>query len=142
MKNWNKIRKTILFEHLGDWKQIVIADYDLQKHDAIIKFVAQTYGIIPAENPDRCDSFKAGSVQIYMYQNKDFQFDFNPNEITKAEAFELIIELMKRLSQVFQSKVIVLQEDFREYPLVTVDKEEVHYDYGFWNKFDRNNLKS
>ena len=137
MENWDKIKESILFEYQGDWKQIVIENYSLHQHNDLVSFIDQTYGINPAEIPGQTDSFQIDNITFYIYQNKDWQFDFNPKKISNTADLNKVIKFMTQLSLKFQERVFLTHEAINDYPLITVSADMLSFNYDFWNKYKK-----
>ncbi|MFD1184784.1 hypothetical protein [Pontibacter rugosus] len=135
MENWDKIKESILFEYQGDWKQIVIENYALHQHNELVSFIDQTYGINPAEIPAQADSFQIDKITLHIYQNEDWQFDFNPKQTSNTADLNNVIEFMTRLSLRFQERVFLTHEAINDYPLITVGEDMLSFNYEFWNKY-------
>ena len=135
MENWNKIKESILFEYQGDWKQIVIENYSLHQHNELISFLDQTYGINPAEFSGQADSFQIDKIKFYIYENMDWQFDFNPKQISNTDDLNKVIEFMTQLSLKFQERIFLTHEAINDYPLITICEDMHSFDYDFWNKY-------
>lgn len=135
MKNWKKIKESILFEYQGDWKQIVIENFSLHQHKDLVSFIDQTYGINPAEISGQADSFQLGKIKLYIYENQDWQFDFNPKQISNTSDLNKVIDFMSQLSLQFQERIFLTHEAINDFTLITVSGDMHSFNYDFWSKY-------
>ena len=135
MENWNKIKESILFEYQGDWKQIVIENFSMHQHNDLVSFIDQTYGINPAEILGQADSFLVDKIKFYIYQTRDWQFDFNPKQINNTSDLNKVIAFMSQLSLKFQERIFLTHEAINDFPLITVSENIQSFNYDFWNKY-------
>jgi hypothetical protein len=135
MKNWEKIKESILFAYQGDWKQIVIENFSLHQHNDLVSFIDQTYGINLAKISGQADSFLIDKIRFYIYQNQEWQFDFNPKQISNTSDLNKVIDFMSQLSLKFQERIFLTHEAINNFAFITVSGDMHSFNYDFWSKY-------
>lgn len=113
----------------------MIENYSLHQHNELVSFIDQTYGIKLAEIPGQADSFQIDKIRFYIYQNKNWQFDFNPKQISNTVDYNKVIGFMARLSLKFHERIFLAHEAINDYPLIIISEGIHSLNYDFWSKY-------
>lgn len=130
---WDEIKTKILFEYLGDWKNIVVDSIELTDlKDYLDKNISLKVSDI---SPD-IYSFSIDHVEINFYLKSTIHFDFNPTEIRTMAQWTSIINFFRDIAKTFQCKVNLNHEGGDE-NLVSISSTVLQYNFAVYDEYKR-----
>jgi hypothetical protein len=128
---WDEIKTKILFEYLGDWKNIVV---DSIEQTYLKDFLDKNVSLkVSSISPD-IYSFSIDHVEINFYLRSTIHFDFNPTNIQTLAQWTSIINFLQDIARTFECKVNLNHEGGDE-TLVLISSTELQYNFEVYDEY-------
>lgn len=151
--NWHELKEHIYFED-GSLRDIYAFDINLEDWKKWVDFVNQHYEVkfvfggrksktsliefskvkavwSDTEKFVNRSTVKIGELNIncHFFQIDEFENDISPKEFKTLSDHKLLIEYMKKLSQVFNRKIFLTLEGAPQFVLIEVSESEILLKY-------------
>ena len=120
---WDKVKKNVLVQDLGSWKDIKLIDNKIIEKDNIKDFLEQSKLLKMSADLNNAPRVILGKIEIYFYEKGDFIFDFNPETVTSPDSFKKLFDFIKSLAIKFKVKFNFYDETDFTIALLQVNNE-------------------
>jgi hypothetical protein len=131
MMTWKDIKTKILFEYMGDWKNIVV---DGTNQSELKEYLDKKVSLHVSVNSADIFSFSVDGVPINFYLKSTIHFDFNPADIHTLTQWTSLINFLRDIAITFENKVNLNHEGAEE-TLVSIFSSDLQYNFAVYNEY-------
>jgi len=128
---WDDIKTKILFEYMGDWKNILV---DNVTPTDLREYLDKNVSLEHADNSPNIFSFSVDRVPLFFYLKSTIHFDFNPADIQTLAQWTSIIDFLRDIAITFGSRVSLNHEGCDE-TLVSISPKDLQFNFTVYDEY-------